>query len=81
MHGMTITNVRTGPVKEDAFTWKEQRTLSRALTLQYDQVLFPLEPSEQAKTAKLSIVAARHRGGAISRMLVSLKSADILYFH
>ena len=36
---------------EDAFAWKEERTLSQALTLQYDKVLFIVEPSEQAKTA------------------------------
>jgi len=36
---------------DDAFAWKEERTLSRALTLQYDKVMFILEPSEQAKTA------------------------------
>jgi hypothetical protein len=30
---------------EDAFAWKEERTLSRALTLQYDKILFILEPS------------------------------------
>jgi hypothetical protein len=36
---------------EDAFAWKEERTLSRALTLQYDKVLFILEPVEQAKAA------------------------------
>jgi transposase len=36
---------------EDAFAWKEERTLSRALTLQYDKVLFILEPSELAKAA------------------------------
>jgi hypothetical protein len=36
---------------EDAFAWKEERTLSQALTLQYDKVLFILEPSEQAKAA------------------------------
>ena len=29
---------------EDAFAWKEERTLSRALTLQYDKILFILEP-------------------------------------
>jgi hypothetical protein len=33
------------------FAWKEERTLSRALTLQYDKVLFILEPGEQAKAA------------------------------
>jgi transposase len=34
-----------------AFAWKEERTLSRALTLQYDKILFILEPSEPAKAA------------------------------
>src|SRR5436305_14903135 len=28
---------------DDAFAWKEDRTLSKNLTLQYDQVLFILE--------------------------------------
>ena len=36
---------------DDAFAWKEERTLSRALTLQYDKVIFILEPVEQAKAA------------------------------
>jgi hypothetical protein len=36
---------------QDAFAWKEERTLSQALTLQYDKVIFILEPSDQAKTA------------------------------
>ena len=36
---------------DDAFAWKEERTLSQALTLQYDKVMFILEPSEQAKPA------------------------------
>jgi hypothetical protein len=36
---------------DDAFTWKEERTLSRALTLQYDKVIFILEPCDQAKAA------------------------------
>jgi hypothetical protein len=31
---------------EDAFGWREERTLSQALTLQYDKVIFILEPSE-----------------------------------
>ena len=35
----------------DAFAWKEERTLSQALTLQYDRVMFILEPSEHAKAA------------------------------
>jgi hypothetical protein len=36
---------------EDAFAWKEERTLSQPLTLQYDKVVFILEPSEPAKAA------------------------------
>lgn len=31
---------------DDAFAWKEERTVSNSLTLQYDQVLFILEPTE-----------------------------------
>src|SRR6266436_8388709 len=30
---------------DDAFAWKEERTVSVNLTLQYDQVLFILEPT------------------------------------
>ena len=41
----------SGDDLDDAFAWKEERTLSRALTLQYDKVLFILEQSEQAKAA------------------------------
>ena len=34
--------LRAGDDLDDAFAWKEERTLSRALTLQYDKVLFIL---------------------------------------
>jgi hypothetical protein len=43
--------LRAGDDLEDAFAWKEERTLSQALTLQYDKVIFILEPSEQARAA------------------------------
>jgi hypothetical protein len=43
--------LRAGDDLDDAFAWKEERTLSQALTLQYDKVLFILEPSDQAKAA------------------------------
>jgi hypothetical protein len=36
---------------DDEFTWQVDRTLSQALTLQYDKVLFILEPSEAAQAA------------------------------
>jgi hypothetical protein len=43
--------LRAGDDLEDAFAWKEERTLSQALTQQYDKVMFILEPSEPAKAA------------------------------
>jgi hypothetical protein len=64
--------LRAGDDLEDAFAWKEERTLSQALTLQYDKVLFILEPSEQAKAAigkRVTVIdhpdgrlAIRHKG-------------------
>ena len=36
---------------DDEFTWQVERTLSQSLTLQYDKVLFILEPSETAQDA------------------------------
>jgi hypothetical protein len=44
-------SLRAGDDLDDAFAWKEERTLSQALTLQYDRVMFILEPSEHAKAA------------------------------
>ena len=44
-------SLRAGDDLDDAFAWKEERTLSQALTLQYDKVMYIREPSEQAKTA------------------------------
>jgi hypothetical protein len=65
--------LRAGNDLDDAFAWKEERTLSQALTLQYDKVMFILEPSEQAKAAigkRVTVVdypdgrlAIRYRGG------------------
>jgi Winged helix-turn helix len=43
--------LRAGDDLEDAFAWKEQRRLSHALTLQYDKMIFIVEPSEPAKAA------------------------------
>jgi hypothetical protein len=43
--------LRAGDDLEAAFAWKEQRRLSQALTLQYDKVVFIVEPSEPAKAA------------------------------
>ena len=68
--------LRAGDDLDDAFAWKEERTLSQALTLQYDKILFILEPTDQAKAAigkrvsvvdypdgRLAIRYKRHRVG------------------
>ena len=44
---------------DDAFAWKEERTVSNSLTLQYDKVLFILEPNEV--TRPLARIGARIR--------------------
>ncbi len=36
---------------DDEFTWKVDRTLPQSLTLQYDKVLFIVEPSDTAQAA------------------------------
>ena len=46
----TVREHRHRPLSEDdelddVFAWREERTVSRSLTLQYDQVLFILEPN------------------------------------
>jgi len=38
---------------DDAFVWEEDRTLSKNLTLQYDKVLFILEPNEITRSLAL----------------------------
>jgi len=69
-------SLRAGDDLEDAFAWKEERTLSQALTLQYDKVIFILEPSELAKAAigkRVTVVdypdgrlAIRYKGVALA---------------
>ena len=34
---------------DDAFAWKEERTVSNSLTLQYDKVIFILQPNESTR--------------------------------
>lgn len=36
---------------DEAFTWRAERTLSQSLTLQCDNILFMIEPSEFAQAA------------------------------
>src|SRR5271169_4986404 len=63
--------LRAGDGLEDAFAWKEERTLSHALTLQYDKVIFILEPSEQAKPAP-----GRAQGAAIGKRVTVFDYPD-----
>ena len=56
----------------DVFAWREERTVSNSLTLQYDKVLFLLEPNEitrELRRQRVTVVdypdgrlAVRHRG-------------------
>ena len=60
---------------DDAFAWKEERTLSRALTLQYDKILFILEPVEQAKAAiGKRVTVVDYPDGRLSILYKSLPS-------
>jgi hypothetical protein len=63
--------LRAGDDLDDAFAWKEERTLSQALTLQYDKVMFILEPSEQAKPAPGS-----EQGAAIGKRVTVVDYPD-----
>jgi hypothetical protein len=57
---------------EDVFAWKEERTLTKNLTVQYDKVLFLLEPNELTRSLarqRVTIIdypdgriAIRHKG-------------------
>ena len=56
----------------DVFAWREERTVSNSLTLQYDKVVFLLEPNEitrELRRKRVTVVdypdgrlAIRHRG-------------------
>ena len=62
---------------EDAFAWKEERTLSQALTLQYDKVIFILAPSEQAKAAiGKRVTVIDHPDGRLS---IRYNGVDLAY--
>ncbi|MBB4383271.1 hypothetical protein GGD61_007970 [Bradyrhizobium sp. SBR1B] len=59
-------------VVDDAFAWKEERTVSQSLTLQYDKMLFILEPNEVTSTLARQVfdypdgrLVIKHRGRAL----------------
>jgi hypothetical protein len=69
--------LRAGDDLDDAFAWKEERTLSQALTLQYDKVLFILEPTDQAKAAigkRISVVDYPD-----GRLVIRYKGIELAY--
>lgn len=53
-------------VVDDAFAWKEERTVSQSLTLQYDKMLFILEPNEITSTlARQRVTVFDHPDGRL----------------
>ena len=69
--------MHAGDDLEDAFAWKEERTLSRALTLQYDKVIFILEPSDQARSAiGKRVTVVDHPDGRLS---IRYKGVELPY--
>jgi hypothetical protein len=69
--------LRAGDDLEDAFAWKEERTLSQALTLQYDKVIFILEPSDPARAAiGKRVTVVDHPDGRLS---IRYKGVELAY--
>jgi hypothetical protein len=60
---------------DDELTWQVKRTLSQSLTLQYDKVLFILEPSETAQSAIGKRVGpSRFEAGSLAPLRVGGKA-------
>ncbi len=62
---------------DDTFTWRVERTLSQALTLQYEKVLFILEPTELAQSAiGKRVTVLDYPDG---RLVIRYEGADLAY--
>src|SRR4030081_2191233 len=62
---------------DDAFAWKEERTVSVNLTRQYDQVLFILEPTEIARSlARKRVTVIDYPDG---RLTIRYNGVDLPY--
>jgi len=62
---------------DDAFAWKEERTVSVNLTLQYDQMLFILEPTGIARSlARRRVTVIDYPDG---RLAIRYKGVDLPY--
>lgn len=61
----------------DSFAWKEERTVSTSLTLQYDKVLFILQPNELTRgLARKRVTVVDYPDG---RLTIRYKGADLPY--
>jgi Winged helix-turn helix len=62
---------------DDAFAWKEERTVSVNLTLQYDQVMFILEPNEITRAlARKRVTVIDYPDG---RLAIRHSGVDLAY--
>jgi hypothetical protein len=62
---------------DDTFTWQEQRSLSASLTLQYDKVLYLVDPSrENQRLAGKRVTVIDHPDG---RIKIRYEGRDLEY--
>ena len=62
---------------DDAFAWREERTVSNSLTLQYDKVLFILEPNEVTRPlARQRVMVFDYPDG---RLVIKHKGRELPY--
>jgi hypothetical protein len=62
---------------DDSFAWKEERTVSTSLTLQYDKVIFILEPNDLTRgLAKNRVTVVDYPDG---RLAIRDKGVDLPY--
>ncbi len=62
---------------DDAFAWKEERTVSNSLTLQYDKVIFILEPNDLTRgLARNRVTVVDYPDG---RLAIRHKGVDLPY--
>jgi hypothetical protein len=61
----------------DVFAWREERTVSNSLTLQYDKVLFLLEPSEMTRELRRKrVIVVDYPDG---RLAIRYRGRDLPY--
>ena len=62
---------------DDCLSWQEERTVSASLTLQYDKVVFILEPSDLTRAlARNRVTVVDHAGG---RLVITHKGVSLPY--